>query len=133
MMVNSPGGTMPASYCCPLASLSLRGVAFAVKPIVLRTSGIDLILGMDWMTQHQAVIQCKEKMVVLTTPKGDKISVDVTVQAPPTAMVNQLDNEVNPQDHVVEEFPDVFQKTCQVCHLTVTLSLLLNYYLVLRL
>jgi hypothetical protein len=108
MMVNSPGGTMPASYCCPLASLSLRGVAFAVKPIVLRTSGIDLILGMDWMTQHQAVIQCKEKMVVLTTPKGDKISVDVTVQAPPTAMVNQLDNEVNPQDHVVEEFPDVF-------------------------
>jgi hypothetical protein len=25
MIVNSLGGTMPASYCCPSASLSLRG------------------------------------------------------------------------------------------------------------
>jgi len=26
MLVNSPGGTIPVSYCCPSASLSLRGV-----------------------------------------------------------------------------------------------------------
>jgi hypothetical protein len=51
-----------------------------VSPIVLRTAGIDLILGMDWMMQRQAEIQCKEKSVVLTTPKGDKIRVDVKVQ-----------------------------------------------------
>jgi len=28
MLVNSPGGTMPASYCCPSANLSLRGGRF---------------------------------------------------------------------------------------------------------
>jgi hypothetical protein len=75
---------------------------------VLRTSGIDVILGMDWMKQHLAVIQCKEKVVTLTTLKGDKISVEVAVQAPPTATVNQLDDEANNQDPVVDEFPDVF-------------------------
>jgi hypothetical protein len=42
---------------------------------------------MDWMKQHQAVFQCKEKVVSLTTPKGDKISVEVAMQAPPTAIV----------------------------------------------
>jgi hypothetical protein len=36
----------------------LRGVEFKITPIVLRTSGIDVILGMDWMKQNQAVIQC---------------------------------------------------------------------------
>jgi hypothetical protein len=46
-----------------------------VSPIVLRTAGIDLILGLDWMKQNQAVIQCKENAVALTTPKGDRISV----------------------------------------------------------
>ena len=44
---------------------------------MLRTTGIDVILGMDWMKQQQAVIQCQEKAVVLTTSKGDRISVDV--------------------------------------------------------
>jgi hypothetical protein len=99
---------MPASYCCPSASLSLRGVDFPVSPVVLRTSGIDVILGMDWMKQHLAVIQCKEKVVTLTTPKGDKIDVEVAVQTPPTATVNQLDDEANIQDLVVDEFLDVF-------------------------
>jgi hypothetical protein len=32
---------------------------------------------------------------VLTTPKGDRISVDVAVQAPPTAAVNQLNDDAN--------------------------------------
>ena len=52
--------------------------------------GIDLILGMDWMKQHGAVIQCQEKSVVVTSPGGDRISVDVVVQSQPTAIVNQL-------------------------------------------
>jgi hypothetical protein len=59
-----------------------------VSPIVLRIAGIDLILGMDWMMQQQAEIQCKGKAVVLTTPKGDTIRVDVKVQKEETATVN---------------------------------------------
>ena len=39
---------------------------------------------------------------------GDRICVEVVVQAQPTATVNQLDGDANKQDRVVEEFPDVF-------------------------
>jgi len=56
ILVNSLGGRMPASYCCPLASISLRGVDFNASLIVLRTASIDVILGMDWMKQHWTVI-----------------------------------------------------------------------------
>ena len=79
-----------------------------MKPIMLRTAGIDLILGMDWMKQHRAMIQCQERSVVVTSPNGDRICVEVVVQAQPTATVNQLDGDANKQDRVVEEFPDVF-------------------------
>ena len=120
---------MQASYRCLPTSLSLRGVEFNVSPIVLRTSGIDLILGMDWMMQQQAVFQCKEKVVVVTAPNGDRISIDVVVQKQPTATVNQLDDSANKEDPVMDEFQMCYPMTCQVCHLTMILSSLLNYYL----
>jgi hypothetical protein len=60
------------------------------------------------MMQQQAEIQCKGKLVVLTTPKGDRIRVDVKVQKQETATVNQLNDSANKEDQVVEEFSDVF-------------------------
>ena len=90
ILVNSPRRGMQASYFCPTIQLSLRGVEFKVNPIVLRTARIDLILGMDWMKQHRAVVQCKKKVVALTTPKEDRISVEVVVQEQQTATMNQL-------------------------------------------
>jgi hypothetical protein len=98
ILVNSPGGSMPASYRCLPISLILRGIEFKMSPIVLRTVGINLILGMDWIMQQQAEIQCKGKSVVLTTPKGDRIRVDVKVQKQETATVNQLTDGANKED-----------------------------------
>ena len=66
-----------------------------MKPIVSRTAGIGLILGMDRMKQHRTVIPCQEKSVVVTSLNGDRICVEVVVQAQPTATVNQLDGEAN--------------------------------------
>jgi len=64
--------------------------------MVIRTCGIDVILGLNWMKKYTTKIKCKEKVVVVTTPKGERISVDVVVKAPPTATVNQLDDDVDP-------------------------------------
>ena len=72
--------------------------------MVMRTSGIDVILGLDWMKKYATEIKCKEKVVVVTAPKGERISVDVAVQAPPTATVNQLDDGVDLDDCVGNKF-----------------------------
>ena len=42
----------------------------------------------------------------MTAPNGDRISVDVVVQAQLTAIVNQLDDSINKEDPVVDEFLD---------------------------
>ena len=60
------------------------------------------------MKQQQEVIQCKEKVVVVTASNGERISVDVVIQAQPIAIVNQLDDSSNKEDPVVDEFLDVF-------------------------
>jgi hypothetical protein len=108
MIVNSLGGTIPASYCCPSASIALRGVDFPAQPVVLRTASIDVILGMDYMKQHNTVIQCQEKVVALTTPKGDRMSVEVAVQAPPTTTMNQMTDDAKHLECVVDDFSDIF-------------------------
>jgi len=56
--------------------------------MVMRTSGIDVILGLEWMKKHQTNIKCKEKVVAAATPKGERTSVDVAVHAPLTGTVN---------------------------------------------
>jgi hypothetical protein len=51
-------------------NLKIRGVNFATNLIVLESKGIDIILGMDWLSKHKVLINCAKKYVKLTTPDG---------------------------------------------------------------
>ena len=82
MIINSPSGTLQAFCRCPQVKLTLKRVDFTFSPIVLRTSGIDMILGLNWLNHYQANIKCHEKLVEVTAPSGDKLSVEVTMQPP---------------------------------------------------
>ena len=79
--------------------------------IVLGSNGIDVILGMDWLSKHKALIDCARKAVKLTSPKGKEIEhvaepLVTSKGAANRVMLNQL--EVTEGIRVVEEFPDVF-------------------------
>jgi hypothetical protein len=52
MIVSSPGGDIHARHVCPKVSILIRGVEFLANLIVLELKGIDLILGMDWLSKH---------------------------------------------------------------------------------
>ena len=47
--------------------------SFLVSPVVLGNSDIDLILAMDWLSKHDALIDCANKEVNLTHPSKDVI------------------------------------------------------------
>jgi hypothetical protein len=47
MIVSSPGGDIPAWQLCPKVNLKIRGVDFVTNLIILKSMGIDVILGMD--------------------------------------------------------------------------------------
>jgi hypothetical protein len=55
-------------------NLKIRGgVDFVTNLIVLESKGIDIILGMDWMSKHKVLIDCTKKSIKLTTPKGKEM------------------------------------------------------------
>ena len=46
---------------------------FMSSPIVLGNSDIDLILGMDWLSQHKAFLDCAAREIMLTHSSKDVI------------------------------------------------------------
>jgi hypothetical protein len=42
--------------------------------VLLNMDVFDLILGMDWLSKYQAIIDCHSRRVVITLPTGDKVS-----------------------------------------------------------
>jgi hypothetical protein len=70
MIVSSPGGDMHARHVCPKVNILIRGVEFIANLIVLESKGIDVILGMNWLSKHKGMINCAKKAVRLITSSG---------------------------------------------------------------
>jgi hypothetical protein len=113
MIVSSPEGDMPARQVCPKVNLQISGVDFVANLIVLELKGIGIILGMEWLSKHKALINCAKKSIKLTTPEGKELEVvtEPVVTAKGVANcanVNQLDLSQGFVVPVVNEFRDVF-------------------------
>jgi hypothetical protein len=81
MLVSSPRGEMRTKHICPVVSISIRGVDFPSNLILLDSKGIDIILGMDWLSKYDRVIQCAKKAVRLTKEDGTTVEFVAIVQA----------------------------------------------------
>jgi hypothetical protein len=69
----------------------------------LDSKGIDVILGMGWLTACDAVIQCAKRSVLLTSPAEERFEIASTA-----SVVNQLDGTALEDIRVVCDYPDVF-------------------------
>jgi hypothetical protein len=81
----------------------------------LESKAIDIILGMDWLSKHNVLIDCTEKSVKLTTPDGKETEfvaepVVTTKGVANCVKVNQMGAIQGSEVPVVNEFPDVFPK-----------------------
>jgi hypothetical protein len=89
------------------------GVDFIANLIVMESKGIDVILGMDWLSKHKVLIDCAKKSIKLTTLEGKELEfvtelVVVAMGAANRVKVNQLDASQGFEVPVVNGFPNVF-------------------------
>src|SRR4051812_20177884 len=114
MVVRTPIGHCHTSKIVPHTIVDIEGIEFLVSPILLKSSTIDLILGMDWLKIHDAALYCGTKSVQLFHPSGaivnhtTHLSQDAETQI---FMMNALN--ASPLDGienvpVVRDFLDVF-------------------------
>jgi hypothetical protein len=80
MLVSSPGGEMRTKHICPAVSITIREVDFLSNLTLLDSKGIDIILGMDWLTKYDGVIQCARKAVRFTKKDGTTVEFLAMVQ-----------------------------------------------------
>jgi hypothetical protein len=91
LLIRSPGGELRATHSCPQTKIEIRGLSFLVELIILESSRIDVILGIDYLTKYDGVISCAKRML-------EKAEV----------MLNQLEEKSLEHIRIVCEYLDVF-------------------------
>ena len=79
MVEITPKGSIEANYMTQRLTLTIMGRKFWSTPILLEESSIDLILGMSWLRKAKAVIHCAKGTVELTSSKGKRFKVEITI------------------------------------------------------
>src|SRR4051812_3067277 len=74
MVVRTPIGHCHTSKIVPETTVEIEGIEFLASPIILTSSTIDLILGMDWLKVHDAALYCGTKSVQLFHPSGEIVN-----------------------------------------------------------
>ncbi|GJS77588.1 putative nucleotidyltransferase, ribonuclease H [Tanacetum coccineum] len=90
--------------------LELGGSLFSINLIPLGHGSFDVIVGMDWLSQHKAVIVCHEKVVEIPVEDGRILRVHGERAVGITkALKSAKEDEPKLSDiSVVREFEDVF-------------------------
>jgi hypothetical protein len=109
------------------------GRDFRANLIILDSKGIDVILGMGWLTACDAMIQCAKRSVLLTSPAGEGFEFAADLTPSNASVVNKLDGTSLEDIRVVCNYPDVFPEELPGMPLTEMLSSLLIFCLVLLL
>jgi hypothetical protein len=78
-----------------------------VDLVVLKSKGIDVIIVMDWLSQHHGLISCADKVEHLTNPDGVQLTCHTRGHRP-EIMVSSMQTKSIEDVPVVREYSDVF-------------------------
>src|SRR6266508_4593519 len=107
--IQSPSGRLSARTIVRKLPLDLDGSTYLTSPLILHHQGIDLILGVDWMNQHGAVIDTSTRTIILNAPDSAwRITVSLPEHPAPPGSVCALEMDPLEEIPVVNEYLDVF-------------------------
>src|ERR1043165_2458120 len=122
MVVCTPIGQCRTSKLVPNTTVEVEGILFLFSPIILKSSTIDLTLGMDWLKVHDAALYCGTKSIQLFHPSGEIVNHTTHLSQDAEALIYAL-NTLNASplegiEHVsvVREFLDVFPEELPGIH-----------------
>ena len=72
--VVSAGGTLLVTHMKPDQVITICNCTYYADLFVLPLKNIDAVLGMDWMSDNGAQIDCEEKTLSLREPGGGRVT-----------------------------------------------------------
>ena len=108
MEIQTPGSRWQTSRVSHGNEILVDRLVFLASLITLKSSDINIILGMDWMSAHYAKIDCATRTVQLTHPSGKTVNVLTRVAKRQLYSLNANPLPDLEDVPVVRDFPDVF-------------------------
>jgi hypothetical protein len=107
LLTRTPRGDIKCQLGCSRVRIILSGVEFLADLVVIKSKVIDVILGMDWLSLHNGLISCADKVVHLTNPEGVQVTCH-TQGSGLDPMVFSMEAKSLEEVPVVNEYLDVF-------------------------
>ena len=107
--IQSPGGRLCTKEMVYQVPVELGGHVFPTNMIILKDQDIDVILGMNWMYQRQAVIDTLNRTIRINLPDSSS-QLLIQLSTPKRAVERICATTIKEIEDipVVCEFPDVF-------------------------
>jgi hypothetical protein len=103
--IATPGGNISSSTLVKSVPLQLGSKIFQTNLLTLGLDGIDVILGMDWMTHHKVLLDITERRIEITSPAVGVSTLYLPLRDPSAHVSIATSLEEIP---VVCDYPDVF-------------------------
>jgi hypothetical protein len=108
MLVQIPGSVAKTQTACKDVPVEIQGITFQADLIVLGTQGLDVVLGMNWMSKYHGIIDCTRKAISITSSEGRVIEHVSTMPSRKAYYNKSVAGPTLDQVPVVCEFPDEF-------------------------
>ena len=106
--IQTPGSRWQTTRISHGNEILVDRLVFLASLVALKSSDINIILGMDWMIAHHAKIDCYTRSVQLTHPSGKVVTVSTRVAKHQLYSLNVSPLPDLEDIPVVRDFPDVF-------------------------
>ena len=115
-MISTPSGKIASNQIIRGVPLKLGSKIFTTDLILLALEGMDVILGMEWMNRHGAVLDISSRAIELNSPTYGNSALYLPHQECINSCTYAM-KDVRIEDiPVVCEYADVFRMTCLECH-----------------
>ena len=68
LVVKTPGSRWQTKWVTSEVQISIGSIPFPFQLIALKSDGLDVILGMDWLVKYQANLDCAAKTMTVIHP-----------------------------------------------------------------
>ena len=108
MIVQILGSQAKEKLSCNQIPVIIQGLEFQADLIMLVAQGLDVVLGMNWMTKYHGIIDCARKAIKVTSSDGITVEYIAAMPARKAYYHKSIAGPTLEHVSVVCEYPDVF-------------------------
>ena len=108
-MISTPGGKIASNQIIQLVLIKLGSTIIKTDLILLALEGMDIILGMNWMTQHGVTLDIPARAVEINSPNHGATTLYLPFRECINSCAFAMEGVKLDEILVVCEYADVFQ------------------------